>query len=114
MRDPERRGPAAANRVSGRAFTAHRETDFGRQRRRDPIRFRTSSFPAETANGPLYPPQTAENRGCSAKTGNSGLAQHCVVQTGAPSVRLGPLEILRSTSGAGRDCRNFVKRLSLQ
>jgi hypothetical protein len=28
-----------ANRVSGRAFTAHRETDFGRQRRRAPIRF---------------------------------------------------------------------------
>src|SRR6266700_6737262 len=34
-----------------------------------------SSFPAETANGPLHPPQTAENRGCSAETGNSGLAQ---------------------------------------
>ncbi len=108
MRDPERRGPAAANRVSGRAFTAHRETisdvrDEGTQSASG-----RSSFPAETANGPLYPPQTAENRGCSAKTGNSGLAQHCVVQTGAPSVRLGPLEILRSTSGAGRDCRNFV------
>jgi hypothetical protein len=38
-----------------------------------------SSFPAETANGPLHPPQTAENRGCSAETGNSGLAQDCVV-----------------------------------
>jgi len=34
-----------------------------------------SSFPAATANGPLHPPQTAENRGCSAETGNSGLAQ---------------------------------------
>ncbi len=38
-----------------------------------------SSFPAETANGPLHPPQTAENRGYSAETGNSGLAQDCVV-----------------------------------
>jgi hypothetical protein len=28
-----------------------------------------SSFPAETANGLLHPPQTAENRGCSAETG---------------------------------------------
>jgi hypothetical protein len=41
-----------------------------------------SSFPAETANGPLHPPQTAENRGCSAQTGNSGLAQDCVVGLG--------------------------------
>src|SRR6266542_2822236 len=32
-----------------------------------------------TANGPLHPPQTAENRGCNPKTGNSGLAQDCVV-----------------------------------
>src|SRR5712692_211672 len=41
-----------------------------------------SSFPGETANGPLHPPQTAENRGCSAETGNSGLAQDCVVGPG--------------------------------
>src|SRR6266496_6258545 len=41
-----------------------------------------SSFPAETANGPLHPPQTAENRGYSAETGNSGLAQDCVVGLG--------------------------------
>src|SRR6266536_4037816 len=41
-----------------------------------------SSFPAETANGRLHPPQTAENRGCSAETGNSGLAQDCVVGPG--------------------------------
>jgi hypothetical protein len=41
-----------------------------------------SSFPAETANGPLHPPQTAENRGCSAETGNAGLAQDCVVEPG--------------------------------
>ncbi len=34
-----------------------------------------SSFPAETANGPLHPPQTGKNRGCSAETGNSELAQ---------------------------------------
>src|SRR6266487_6626091 len=41
-----------------------------------------SAFPAETANGPLHPSQTAENRGCSAETGNSGLAQDCVVGPG--------------------------------
>ncbi len=41
-----------------------------------------SSFPAETANGPLHPPHTAENRGCSAETGNSGLAQDCGVGPG--------------------------------
>src|SRR6266536_644628 len=60
------------------AFTAHRETDFGRQRGPQSASGR-SSFPAETANGPLHPPQTAENRGYSAETGNSGLAQDCVV-----------------------------------
>jgi hypothetical protein len=53
-----------------------------RQRRRPQSASGRSSFPAETANGPLHPPQTAENRGCSAETGNSGLAQDCVVGPG--------------------------------
>ncbi len=62
MRDPERRGPAAANRVSGRAFTAHRETDFGRQRRRDPIRFRTVFVSRRDRERSIVP---APNRGKS-------------------------------------------------
>src|SRR6266516_2802130 len=58
-----------------------------------------SSFRAETANGPLHPPQTAENRGCSAKRGNSGLAQDCVVGLGD-----GVSGLVAAVSGPLGDC----------
>src|SRR6266567_4123151 len=58
-----------------------------------------SSFPAATANGPLHPPQTAENRGCSAETGNSGLAQDCVVGLGD-----GVSGLVAAVSGPLGDC----------
>jgi hypothetical protein len=51
-----------ANRVSGRAFTAHRETDFGRQRRRAPIRFRTVFVSRRDRERAITP---APNRGKS-------------------------------------------------
>src|SRR6266700_3496815 len=58
-----------------------------------------SAFPAETANGPLHPSQTAENRGCSAETGNSGLAQDCVVGPGD-----GVSGLVAAVSGPLGDC----------
>src|SRR6266852_6850965 len=68
-----------------------------------------SSFPAETANGPLHPPQTAENRGSSAEKGNSGLAQDCVVGLGGlePATRrlsapAGKFRIRRARTRHGR------------
>src|SRR6266498_3019781 len=51
-----------ANRVSGRAFTALRETDFGRQRRRAPIRFRTAFVSHRDRERAITP---APNRGKS-------------------------------------------------
>jgi hypothetical protein len=108
-----------ANRVSGRAFTAHRETDFGRQRRRAPIRFRTVFVSRRDRERAMTPApnrgksrvfrgdgelgvraglrggagrtrtgnQTVMERGYSAETGNSGLAQNCMV--GAERTRTG-------------------------
>ncbi len=44
-----------------------------------PIRFRTVFVSCRDRERAITPAQTAENRGCSAETGNSGLAQDCVV-----------------------------------
>jgi hypothetical protein len=56
--------------------------DFRRQRRRAPISFRTVFVSHRDPERAITPAQTAENRGCSAETGNSGLAQDCVVGPG--------------------------------
>jgi hypothetical protein len=73
-----------ANRVSGRAFPAHGETVFGRQRRNAQTASRRSFFLTETVNLPMPPRQTVENRGCSAETRKSQIAQDCVVGPGVP------------------------------
>src|SRR6266446_7986778 len=71
-----------ANRVSGRAFPAHRETVFGRQRRNAQTASGRSFFLTETVNLPMHARQTVENRGCSAETRKSQIAQDCVVGPG--------------------------------
>jgi hypothetical protein len=62
-----------ANRVSGRAFAADRETDFGRQRRRAPIRFRTVFVPRRDRERAMTPrPKPRKIEGVPRRRGNSG------------------------------------------
>jgi hypothetical protein len=64
-------------------FTAHRETDFGRSETKGPNPLPDGlRFPQRPPTGHYSRPKPRENRGCSAKTRNSGLAQDCVVGLG--------------------------------
>ncbi len=56
---PANRSLSHANRVSGRAFTAHQETDFGRQRRKATIRFRTVFVSRRDRERTISRPQSA-------------------------------------------------------
>jgi hypothetical protein len=73
--------------------------DFGRQRRRAPICFRTVFVSHRDPERAITPAQTAENRECSAETGNSGLAQDCVVGLGD-----GVSGLVAAVSGPLGDC----------
>jgi hypothetical protein len=72
-----------ANRFSGRAFAADPETDFERSETKGPNPLPDGlRFPKRPRTGHYTRPKLRENRGCSAETGNSGLAQDCVVGPG--------------------------------
>ena len=70
-----------ANRVSGRAFPARRETVFGCQRQKATNCLRAVLPPCRDWKPTYSPPQ---NRGYSANARKSRLAQECVVVDAAP------------------------------